>query len=189
MRIRRVFLGFGLVAVVLGGAAVGAQNGDPTEGRTLYFDNCSGCHGLVLPESGQGSPGPAFIRVALVVSPAVTLTDVAPGLDSHGVPLPRGIQRAGRLRLGSGERMAIAPPYGPTLRGVIGRTAGSVPGFLYSSEFRAVMRGVVWTPGTLDAWIADSQAWVPGSFMFYRQPHAEKRRKIVGYLEATGTSR
>jgi hypothetical protein len=126
--------------------------------------------------------------VALVLSPAVTLTDVATGLGGPIVPLQQGIERPGGVGLPSGERFAVAPPYGPTLRGVLGRPAGSVPGFSYSSAFQTVMRGMVWTPGTMDAWIADSQAWVRGSYMFYSQPDAEKRRKIVGYLEATATS-
>jgi cytochrome c len=171
MRSWQVMVGIGGLAALLGGAVAGAQTGDVAEGRTLYFDNCSGCHGLVVPESGRGSPGPSFPRLASVVLPAVTLTDATPVLGGHGA------------------RVAIAPPYGPTLRGIIGRPAGSIPGFLYSREFQKVMRGIVWTTGTLDAWITDTQAWVPGSFMFYKQPDPETRRKIIAYLEAVGTPR
>jgi cytochrome c len=43
---------------------------------------------------------------------------------------------------------------------------------------------VVWNHDTLDRWITDSQAWVPGSRMFYQQPDAEIRRQIITYLEA-----
>jgi hypothetical protein len=33
-------------------------------------------------------------------------------------------------------------------------------------------------------WITNSQAWVPGSMMFYEQPDPEIRRKIITDLEA-----
>jgi cytochrome c2 len=84
----------------------------------------------------------------------------------------------------SEEHLAFAPPYGPPLRGVYGRLAGSVTGFPYSRAFKETLQGVVWTRERLDVWIADSQAWVPGSRMFYQQPDAEIRRKIIMYLEA-----
>jgi cytochrome c len=82
------------------------------------------------------------------------------------------------------ERLAVAPPYGPSLRGAYGRQAGIVPGFAYSRAFMHILQGVVWDRGTLDAWIMDSQAWVPGSMMFYKQPNPDIRRKIITYLEA-----
>jgi cytochrome c len=82
-----------------------------------------------------------------------------------------------------GEPVAIAPPYGPPLRGIFGRPAGSIEGFVYSRAFKQIMHGVVWDRHTLDRWITDSQAWVPGSLMFYAQPDAEVRRKILTYLQ------
>jgi hypothetical protein len=82
------------------------------------------------------------------------------------------------------KRLAVAPPYGPSLRGVYGRQAGTVPGFAYSRAFKHILQGVVWDRGTLDVWIMDSQAWVPGSMMFYKQPDPDMRRKIIAYLEA-----
>jgi cytochrome c len=60
-----------------------------------------------------------------------------------------------------------------------------VEGFAYSRVFKKVLQGVVWDSQTLDRWIADSQAWVPGSLMFYAQPDAEIRRQIIAYLQAT----
>jgi cytochrome c len=80
--------------------------------------------------------------------------------------------------------MVVAPPYGPPLRGVYGRPAGHIAGFNYSRAFRQKLQRVVWNRETLDTWITDSQAWVPGSLMFYKQPDPEIRRKILTYLEA-----
>jgi cytochrome c len=80
--------------------------------------------------------------------------------------------------------LAFAPPFGPNLRGIVGRQAGSVAGFDYSKAFRKALAGMTWTEGTLDWWIRDTQAWVPGTLMFYKQKDAEVRRKIVAYLKA-----
>src|SRR5207245_11412530 len=82
------------------------------------------------------------------------------------------------------DRIAVAQPYGPSLRCMYGRQAGSVPGFAYARDFKNILQGVVWDRGTLDVWIMDSQAWVPGSMMFYKQPDPDIRRKIIAYLEA-----
>ena len=47
-----------------------------------------------------------------------------------------------------------------------------------------IIPSVVWDNGTLDVWIMDSQAWVPDSMMFYKQPDPDIRRKTIAYLEA-----
>ncbi len=67
--------------------------------------------------------------------------------------------------------------------GVYGRPAGSVQGFAYSAEFLTVLRGVIWNRETLNRWITDSQNWVPGSVMYYKQADPEVRQKIIDYLE------
>ena len=79
--------------------------------------------------------------------------------------------------------LAVALPPGPTLTGVLGRAAGTVPGYQYSRAFLAALRGVVWTRTTLDRWISDTRAWVPGAFMVYRQPDPDVRARILDYLE------
>ena len=81
-------------------------------------------------------------------------------------------------------RIAVAPPYGPNLRGVYGRPAGTVKGFVYSSAFLKSLKGMEWNDAALDVWITNPQKWVPGVYMFYKQPDAEVRRKIILYLKA-----
>lgn len=76
---------------------------------------------------------------------------------------------------------ADPPRQGPLLKGVVGRRAGSLPGFHYSAGFAKA--DWVWTPALLDRWITDPQAMIPGTIMLYRQPDATVRRKIVAYLE------
>lgn len=81
---------------------------------------------------------------------------------------------------------AMMATYGPKLRGIVGRAAGSDPAFLYSANFRAGTQGLIWTEDNLDRFMADSRAMVPGNRMFTRQPDAAIRRKIIAYLAATG---
>jgi cytochrome c2 len=76
--------------------------------------------------------------------------------------------------------------YGPKLVGIVGRAAGSDPAFNYSESFLAHTRGLVWTRSNLDRLMTDSRAMIPGTRMFYRQPDAEIRRKLLAYLETTG---
>ncbi|MCK6554515.1 FAD-dependent oxidoreductase [Candidatus Binatia bacterium] len=54
---------------------------------------------------------------------------------------------------------------GPNLRGVVGRKAASDPSFAYSEALRA--RGATWTETELDAFLADPQAYAPGTTMSF----------------------
>jgi cytochrome c2 len=162
-----------------------AQPGDLGEGRMLYQKHCGICHGLL--ESKAASfplPAPESVRHA-----AVTLS-AAPTLAMHrayrGEDRRRPIAHAPFSILSpvAPSGIAVAPPFGPPLRGVYGRQAGSVPGFAYSRAFKQILQGIVWDSQTLDRWITDSQAWVPGSLMFYAQPDTEIRRQIIAYVQA-----
>jgi cytochrome c len=74
---------------------------------------------------------------------------------------------------------------GPSLRGVVGRRAGSLPGFRYSPALvDAGARGLVWTRETLDAYLADPQAFVPGTEMGLPPLRAaDDRRDVIDFLE------
>src|SRR5215831_8954048 len=54
---------------------------------------------------------------------------------------------------------------GPRHRGVVGRTAGTVPGFAYSPALKG--SHIVWDRATLDRWLTNPQALVPGTRMFF----------------------
>ena len=129
------------VALLAGGGGAA----EAADGKALYVDQCSNCHGVVKagarPDSG---PDRAVIR------------------------------------------LVVALPYGPTLKSVVGREAGTVPGYQYSRAFLASLRGLVWTRAALDRWITDTTVWVPGAIMVYRQPDPEIRARIIDYLERAG---
>jgi cytochrome c len=71
---------------------------------------------------------------------------------------------------------------GPKLRGVYGRKAGVVDGFPYSDELKASR--IVWDAVTLDKWLTDPEALVPGSDMAFRVPKAEERTAIIEFLRS-----
>ena len=73
---------------------------------------------------------------------------------------------------------------GPSLHNIIGREAGSVPGFGYSSAMQNA--DLVWDPETLDRYIENPDAVVPGNNM---KPYTgisdpAERANIIAHLEA-----
>jgi len=77
---------------------------------------------------------------------------------------------------------------GPSLRGVLGRQAGTLPGFRFSPAMTlAGSRGLVWTRTTLDAFLRDPLEVVPGTDMAMPGlPSPELRRDVIDYLESVG---
>jgi cytochrome c len=72
---------------------------------------------------------------------------------------------------------------GPKHRSLIGRRAGTQPGFEYSAAL--VASNVVWSAQTLERWIADPNALVPGNKMIVQLANdAADRAAIVAYLVA-----
>jgi cytochrome c len=69
---------------------------------------------------------------------------------------------------------------GPPLAGVVGRKAGTVAGFAYSSALKA--SGVTWTADTLDAFVKAPGKTVPGTKMLLGAPDAEQRAAVIQYL-------
>jgi cytochrome c len=72
---------------------------------------------------------------------------------------------------------------GPRHAGVFGRRAGSVAGFDYSLALqRASAASVVWNAPTLDRWLTDPEALLPGQRMGYRLMDAAERADVIAYL-------
>jgi cytochrome c len=69
---------------------------------------------------------------------------------------------------------------GPHHRGVVGRMAGTVAGYAYSPALRD--SHIVWDADTLDRWLTNPQALVPGARMFFAMPNARDRADVIAYL-------
>jgi len=73
--------------------------------------------------------------------------------------------------------------YGPSLIGVLGRKAGTVPGFAYSDAMKA--SGIVWTEEALRAWIANNTGVMPGTRMKHMAITDQNEQDfIIAYLKS-----
>ncbi len=74
---------------------------------------------------------------------------------------------------------------GPKHCGVVGRHAGSVPGYEYSPAMRK--SPFVWNEKTLDRFLADPLKAVPGTTMTYAGvPDAQDRADLIAFLKQHG---
>lgn len=76
---------------------------------------------------------------------------------------------------------------GPKHCGVIGRKAGTLPGFEYSAAMKRA--NLVWDEETLDRFLADPAGTVPGTTMTYAGiADARERADLIAYLRDAGKS-
>jgi cytochrome c len=76
----------------------------------------------------------------------------------------------------SGQGFA-APPLG----GVVGRKAGTAPGFQYSDAM--TRSGIVWSEESLDKFLSDPSKLVPGTTMYVGLDNAKDRADVIAYLK------
>lgn len=74
--------------------------------------------------------------------------------------------------------------FGPQLNALVGRKAGSSPGYVYSAGMKA--SGLVWNEATLTAFLRDPNAVVPGTKMRYWGIGMNERKvaDLLAYLAA-----
>jgi cytochrome c2 len=71
---------------------------------------------------------------------------------------------------------------GPSLHRVFDRKAGELAEYRYSPALKR--SGIIWTADTLEAFIADSQQFVPANRMPYAgMPDAADRADLIAYLQ------
>src|SRR5690606_30579684 len=70
---------------------------------------------------------------------------------------------------------------GPSLFGVVGRKAGTAPSLLGATE-NLKKYGVVWSAETLDEFLADPSAKVPGTPMAGVLTDPQQRADVIAYL-------
>lgn len=107
--------------------------------------------------------------------------------SSQGAPDPgaRAFQRCSACHsLQSDDEAA------PRLGDVLGRRAGGVRGFAYSDAMKAAgRRGLVWDAPTLERFLADPDAVVPGTNMPYQGGSAVERRVLINWLRRSSGRR
>jgi len=77
---------------------------------------------------------------------------------------------------------------GPVLNGVVGRKAGTYPGYAYSEANKS--SGITWTPEELTAYLANPQKVVPHTKMAFPGFHGatadQKIKDVIAFLEQYG---
>jgi len=83
--------------------------------------------------------------------------------------------------IGPGAKILVGPP----LNGVVGRKAGTYPGFDYSDANKK--SGITWTPEELTKYLANPQAVVPGTKMIFPGLHDPQQvQDVIAYLSQFG---
>lgn len=129
--------------------------------------------------SQQPVPVPA---AAAAGSPPAASAATAPASTPAPAPEISG-EQAFAMCTACHSRDAGAPQrMGPNLRGVVGRKAGSNPGFDYSPALKA--SNITWDAAQLDAYLAAPAKHVPGTRMVIAVPDPARRQALIEYLSA-----
>lgn len=153
--------------------------------------------------SGGGSESPpadpaATASAPAAAAPAAPATPAAAPVDEAALgPLDTkdgikyasltGNAAAGKVVFAQCRSCHVTDPgvnkTGPSLAGIVGRPAGSIPGFNYSDANKN--SGITWTEEQLYAYLENPQRVVPKTKMIYPgQPDAQKRADLIAYLKS-----
>lgn len=115
---------------------------------------------------------PAFIPAAEAATPALAAAVAA-------TPPPTFARCVACHDAGKGGPNKM----GPNLFGAYGRAAAKHPGFNYSDGLKK--SGISWTDKTLDKWLENPRALVPGTSMsFPGLKDPARRQEVIAYLKA-----
>jgi cytochrome c len=128
---------------------------------------------------------PATLKPATALKIATAALAVT--IASIGAPVPKPDAGRGRAlfeRRCTGCHALDSVMAAPPLRAVFGKTAARNAQFPYSDALKNA--NVSWDEATLDRWLADPDAVVPGNDMTFRLENAAERADIVAYLKQLG---
>jgi cytochrome c len=110
------------------------------------------------------------IAAAIVIVVAHAAPSFAAGDAAHGATVYRQCMICHSL-----DKNGI----GPSHRNVFGRTAGTVANYSYSVALKA--SNIVWNEATLDQWLTNPQALVPGTKMMFSVDNAQDRADVIAF--------
>jgi cytochrome c len=119
----------------------------------------------------------ATSALALAVALLLPGASFAAGDAEHGATLYRGCMICHSL-----DKNLIGPKH----RDVFGRRAAGVQDYAYSAALKA--SNIVWTETTLDQWLTDPQAMVPGTKMMFSVTDAKDRADLIAFLKEKARS-
>jgi cytochrome c len=174
--------------------------------RSLFF----GAAALVLVASlgacspGEKAPAPATTPAAAVAPAAAPTTEAAPAPEVAAAPAAAAAQTiALEIKDASGTALSGDTGHGqtvfkicsqchsaaqgknmtgPSLYGIVGRPAGSIPGFRYSEANRK--SGITWSEQEMYVYLENPKKKVPGTIMaFAGLPKSQDRADVIAYLK------
>jgi len=74
----------------------------------------------------------------------------------------------------------------PLLEGVYGRRAATAPNYSYSAALQSA--SVTWDAETLDRWLTDPPAFIPGVNMQAKVSDPQDRQNVIAYLKSISGS-
>jgi cytochrome c len=126
---------------------------------------------------GRPSRAASAMAIAVVLMVRYSEPSCAAGDPDHGAKVYRQCMICHSL-----DKNGI----GPSHRDVFGRTAGSVPDYSYSTALKG--SNIVWNETTLDHWLTNPQALVPGTKMMFSVGDAQDRADVIAFLKEKATS-
>jgi cytochrome c len=119
------------------------------------------------------------MKPALLIAAALAALALAPPAQAAGDPA------AGKAVFAKCAICHTIDPkrrgIGPTLFGVVGRKSATVPGYAYSDAMKAANK--TWDEATLDKYLTNPRAMVPGTKMIFPGlPNADDRANVIAYL-------
>jgi cytochrome c len=115
-----------------------------------------------------------LVAAAISLVGAITVAAETPlnGDSVHGKMLYQGCQACHAVEEND---------LGPRHRGVVGRRAGSIADYNYSAALKN--SGLTWDEATLDRWLTNPSALVPGTKMFFKLDSPQDRADVIAYLK------
>ncbi|MGE8279489.1 MAG: c-type cytochrome [Stenotrophomonas sp.] len=139
---------------------------------------------LVAGCSQQAAPAPttAAATTAATEATATTAPTATAPQAPPAAPTISG-EQAFAMCAACHSRDANAPQrMGPNLHNLVGRKAGSNPGFDYSPALKA--SDITWDAKQLDAYLSAPSKRVPGTRMVIAVPDPARRQALIEYLSA-----
>lgn len=125
-------------------------------------------------QQAEPTPAAATASTASTEAAAPEATPAAPAISG---------EQAFAMCAACHGRDATAPQrMGPNLHNLLGRKAGSNPGFNYSPALKA--SGITWDAEQLDAYLTAPSKLVPGTRMVIAVPDPARRQALIEYLSA-----
>lgn len=162
-------------------AACGGETGDTADAAPAAHNEAAAPAAEPSASSPSATAGASGSQADEAASGDAAAILASLGGDYANADLTNGARQFRRCQschtLNEGGRHTV----GPNLHGIMGRAAASAEGFSYSRQLTEA--GLTWDVETLDAWIENPRAMVPGNRMsFVGLRDAADRRDVIGYL-------